>query len=296
VSSMYVDIGDYEWSCNHCGARFWYGERLKGYTNGRRPMYNKCCSGGKIVLQQQRDPPNYMKELLNDRRFLDNIRAYNQMFAMTSFGAHVDESINNRREHEVANRMRHFGGVDSDGLDPQIVESLIAFLDQHNELVKIFKTARDKCRAESIPQLRSARLFQQYVVYMYSHYLDALAIHKGDRVDALAICRVLGNPQFFITFTCNVKWPEIKRHMEDFPEITTADRADVVVRVFEQKVHDFCNFLQDSNRFGDLTRFLYTIEFQKRGLPHCHMLLWVKNKIQHAKEVDQYISAKLPNP
>jgi hypothetical protein len=29
--------------------------------------------------------------------------------------------------------------------------------------------------------------------YMYNHYLDALAI-----------CRVLGNPQFFITFTCNV--------------------------------------------------------------------------------------------
>ncbi|GJZ08098.1 DNA helicase [Tanacetum coccineum] len=41
--------------------------------------------------------------------------------------------------------------------------------------------------------------------------------------------------------------------MEDFPEITTADRADVVVRVFEQKVHEFCNFLQDSNRFGDVT-------------------------------------------
>nr|GEZ95854.1 DNA helicase [Tanacetum cinerariifolium] len=36
--------------------------------------------------------------------------------------------------------------------------------------------------------------------YMYTHYLDALAI-----------CRKLGNPQFFITFTCNVNWPEIKR-------------------------------------------------------------------------------------
>ena len=56
--------------------------------------------------------------------------------------------------------------------------------------------------------------------YMYSHYLDALAI-----------CRVLGNPQFFITFTCNVKWPKIQRYMAQFPHLTTADRVDIVCRV-----------------------------------------------------------------
>nr|GEW86227.1 helitron helicase-like domain-containing protein [Tanacetum cinerariifolium] len=96
VSSMYVDIGDSLWSCNHCGARLWDGERLKGYANTRSPRYNKCCGAGKVVLHQQRYPPYYMKELLKDRRFLDNIRAYNQMFAMTYFGAHVDELVNNR--------------------------------------------------------------------------------------------------------------------------------------------------------------------------------------------------------
>ncbi|GKD23039.1 DNA helicase [Tanacetum coccineum] len=39
---------------------------------------------------------------------------------------------------------------------------------------------------------------------------------------------------------------------------------------------------------------LYTIEFQK---PHCHALLWVdaKDKIQDVKEIDQYISAELPD-
>ncbi|GKD43573.1 DNA helicase [Tanacetum coccineum] len=58
--------------------------------------------------------------------------------------------------------------------------------------------------------------------YIYSHYLDALAI-----------CRSLGNPQFFITFTCNVKWPEIKCYMAHYPELTPADKADVVCRVFE---------------------------------------------------------------
>nr|GEU77089.1 DNA helicase [Tanacetum cinerariifolium] len=60
--------------------------------------------------------------------------------------------------------------------------------------------------------------------YMYAHYLDALAI-----------CRVHGNPSYFITFTCNVKWPKITEYMDDFHGVTTADRADIVDRVFEMK-------------------------------------------------------------
>ena len=77
---------------------------------------------------------------------------------------------------------------------------------------------------------------------MYSHYLDALAI-----------CRVLGNPQFFVTFTCNVKWPEIRRYMADFPHLTTADRADVVCRVFEQKIKSFLAFIKERRTFGEIT-------------------------------------------
>ncbi|GJW16858.1 DNA helicase [Tanacetum coccineum] len=56
--------------------------------------------------------------------------------------------------------------------------------------------------------------------YMYAHYLDALAI-----------CRIHGNPSFFITFTCNVKWPEITEYMDDFLGLTTTDRADIVDQV-----------------------------------------------------------------
>ncbi|GJT92567.1 DNA helicase [Tanacetum coccineum] len=119
--------------------------------------------------------------------------------------------------------------------------------------------------------------------YMYAHYLDALAI-----------CRKLGNPQFFITFTCNVKWPEIRRYMADYPELTAADRPDIVCRVFKQKIHAFLSFLKSEKIFGTVT----ALEFQKRGLPHCHPLLWVDSasKIQEPKDVDRVISAELPDP
>ena len=84
---------------------------------------------------------------------------------------------------------------------------------------------------------------------MYSHYLDALAI-----------CRVHGNPSFFITFTCNVSWPEIEEYMQPFTLLTTADRPDVVDRVFERKIHDLVNFLREGKPFGDVEagKVLYT--------------------------------------
>ena len=84
---------------------------------------------------------------------------------------------------------------------------------------------------------------------MYSHYLDALAI-----------CRVLGNPQFFITFTCNIKWPEIERYMRSHPGLSTVDRADIVDRVFQQKVHDFVKILKDGTIFGPTVGGAYSLK------------------------------------
>lgn len=75
--------------------------------------------------------------------------------------------------------------------------------------------------------------------YMYSHYLNALAIY----------C-VHGNPSFFITFTCNVGCPKIQEYMEVFPHVTVADRTDVVDRVFEWKINDLVKFLRDSRPFS----------------------------------------------
>ncbi|KAD5961964.1 hypothetical protein E3N88_13437 [Mikania micrantha] len=122
--------------------------------------------------------------------------------------------------------------------------------------------------------------------YMYKHYQDALAI-----------CRVHGNPQYFITFTCNVKWPEIVRYMKQITAIGTQDRPDIIARVFQMKVDALMDFLRNSKPFGDVDADVYTIEFQKRGLPHCHILLWVTSpfKIREASSIDKYISAEIPD-
>src|ERR1044072_6484051 len=43
---------------------------------------------------------------------------------------------------------------------------------------------------------------------------------------------------------------------------------------------------------------MYMVKFKKLGLPHAHLLLWLKagNKITTCDEIDNFISAELPDP
>ncbi|GJU24313.1 DNA helicase [Tanacetum coccineum] len=489
----YKDVGKCDHSCEHCGARFWYKERIKDNRRKTRPAYHRCSMAGRVVLRTYQIYPKYIQLLLRDHYFMKNIRAYNHMFSMTSLGARVDDSINIGRgpyvfkisgqlyhwlgslcpaegdpprflqlyvydtENKVDNRMAHFGG-DNSGLRRDIAEGLIELLDNHNALVQLFRTAREKLlesevlpfkvrlfnvvgtreyelptgdmlgaivyepspnaemdfdivieqrigqpqrvsklhpsymalqfpllfvygedgyskdmkmvRVPGVPSdedrrltmkayysyvlhdrvnsfnylSRTGRPFQQYMVttfcaveqsridYIRDHQNDIIndylsgiydAIRRGDSdgsdcggrlilpqsftggprymyahyLDALAICRAHGNPTYFITFTCNVKWPEITEYMVDFPGVTTADRADIVDRVFEIKIHEFVKYLRGSKPFGKIIAIVYTVEFQKRGLPHCHTLVWIDeaSRTQNQEEIDNYISAELPS-
>ncbi|PWA84331.1 hypothetical protein CTI12_AA159020 [Artemisia annua] len=59
--------------------------------------------------------------------------------------------------NEVANRLEHFQRS-CQGLRPDIVENLIELLDEHNELVQLFRTARDKMAERDVPEFK-VRLF-----------------------------------------------------------------------------------------------------------------------------------------
>jgi hypothetical protein len=58
--------------------------------------------------------------------------------------------------------------------------------------------------------------------------------------DGIAICRVYGPPDLFITFTCNPKWPEIVVTILKGEQPN--DRPDIIVRVFHIKLEQL---LQD---------------------------------------------------
>ncbi|XP_071713508.1 uncharacterized protein [Rutidosis leptorrhynchoides] len=391
------------------------------------PLYRDC--GDCTYLPSYEEPPEALKELLETRGFMDNVRAYNQMFSMTSFGARIDETINDGRslyvfkvlgqiyhwigslcpqagthprflqlyiyytDTEVENRMAHFGGRDSNRICEDIVRKQIHLLNSHNELVRLFRMAIDKCNANEIPTFKirlfnvtrsnqhslptsvaigaivfdtGLQAFSDYdvIIHPRSEYprrfnkihlsymalqfplmfffgepgfhpnlklVDALgstsgrphveagatlseyvvteeterhqkrlpsglydAISRGDQtssdvgsrtilpasftdlprymynhyLDALDICRAFGNPQFFVTFTYNVRWPEIARYLQPFPRLTTSDRVDIVARVFRFKVKEFVAFLKDERPLGDF-RGAYFICYSKKLFAPC---------------------------
>jgi len=58
----------------------------------------------------------------------------------------------------------------------------------------------------------------------------------------------------------------------------------------------FNDFLKE-NIFGKVLAYLYTIEFQKRGLPHAHILLILSRsyKPKTAADYDTIVSAEIPD-
>jgi hypothetical protein len=68
----------------------------------------------------------------------------------------------------------------------------------------------------------------------------------------MAICRVCGPPDLFVTFTCNTKWREIADALRYEPGQQPCDRSDLVVRVFKMKVDEFIDDIREGRTFGPL--------------------------------------------
>ncbi|XP_044735689.1 uncharacterized protein LOC123297922 [Chrysoperla carnea] len=111
--------------------------------------------------------------------------------------------------------------------------------------------------------------------------------------DAMTYVRKYGRPDLFITFTCNSSWPEIKEQLKYGQ--TSIDRHDIIARVFRQKQIRFIEVITKYHIFGTVISWMNTIEWQKRGLPHSHNLIWLHDKI-YPTDIDKIIRAEFPDP
>ncbi|XP_036332234.1 uncharacterized protein LOC118743575 [Rhagoletis pomonella] len=109
--------------------------------------------------------------------------------------------------------------------------------------------------------------------------------------DAMTYVCPYGRPDLFITFTCNPKWDEIKELL--LAGQSSSDRHDITASVFKQKFKALMDFINKHHVFGETRCWMYSIEWQKRGLPHAHILVWLINKIT-PDQIDQIISAEIP--
>ena len=93
--------------------------------------------------------------------------------------------------------------------------------------------------------------------------------------------------------TANPSWSEITREL--YPGQTSSDHPDLITHVFCAKLQTLIADLKNGI-LGDLAAFIYTIEFQKRSLPHAHLIAYLK---PHAKactsdDIDSLLSSELP--
>ena len=90
--------------------------------------------------------------------------------------------------------------------------------------------------------------------------------------DAFTVVQRKGAPTLMITLTCNGKWPEI---VNNLPRGATAEQHPLITtRVFRLKLFKLLHYIKrHPQTFGRAMYVIRVIEFQKRNLPHAHILL-----------------------
>nr|XP_027108885.1 uncharacterized protein LOC113728715 [Coffea arabica] len=114
-------------------------------------------------------------------------------------------------------------------------------------------------------------------------------------MDAMSLVQRYGKPDIFLTMTCNKNWPEIKKLL--LPTDKVENRPDLISRVFRAKLEVLKDELLKKNIFGKIAAYTYVIEFQKRGLPHAHFLIILKQgwKMYSPESYDRVVCAELPD-
>ena len=113
--------------------------------------------------------------------------------------------------------------------------------------------------------------------------------------DGMAVIREYGKPDFFITVTCNPQWPEIVEELKDIKN--HGDKLPIIARVFKLKLQAIMDDILNKQILGKHVAMMYVIEFQKRGLPHAHILIILDDisKPRTTDDFDRIVSAEIPD-
>jgi hypothetical protein len=112
--------------------------------------------------------------------------------------------------------------------------------------------------------------------------------------NAMAKVRKFGKLDLFVTFTCNPKWKEITYVL--LPGQTAKDRLELIIRILNLKLDALLKDIKD-DFFGNVITKIWIIKFQKRGLPHTHILLILDeaSKLRTTEDYNSMVSAEISN-
>ncbi|PUZ56488.1 hypothetical protein GQ55_5G311800 [Panicum hallii var. hallii] len=212
------------------------------------------------------------------------------MFAMTSMGAKVIESINDGRAPFVFKIMvRLFGKADAHGdiysapVASEVVGLIVGDIGQTDVGRDIIIEDRSS-RLQRINEQHCKFMAMQYPILfpygedgyheslMYRQIGSSLSLASassvGQRIilpasftgsprylyqkyqDCIGICRKHGCPDLFITFTSNPAWPEIMEALP--PGLQPSDRPDIIDRIFKMKLNILMDDIKKRKFFGPI--------------------------------------------
>ncbi|XP_016192381.1 uncharacterized protein LOC107633257 [Arachis ipaensis] len=113
--------------------------------------------------------------------------------------------------------------------------------------------------------------------------------------DGMAIVLKEGKSDIFFTMTCNSSWTEITSELN--PVQTPQDRPDLTTKIFRAKFEQLKEDVITKGVLGKVKSYIYVTKFQKRGLPHVHMLLILEknDKLIDPEHYDSLIRAEIPS-
>ena len=158
--------------------------------------------------------------------------------------------------------------------------------------------------------------------YIFRQLRNSPAYLQSRKKDIFAMIRQLSLPTWFMSLSAaDTRWTDLLKMLaklnngisytdKDIEGLTWQEKTKLVQRdpvtssrYFDHRVQEFLNAILKSNcePIGKLRDFFYRFEFQQRGSPHIHMLVWIENAptLEKSSEedivkfVDEYLTCSV---
>lgn len=169
-------------------------------------------------------------------------------------------------------------------------------------------TAKDYLDQMSKEQLESS------LSTIFSRLRNSEQYWRKSRCDVRCMTLHYGPATWFLTLSPSEwLWTDLGDHIRSVngPAMRAASISELVAadpvsasRFIDNKFRAMLDFIcSPDNPIGEVTHYFWRREYQGRGLPHFHMLIWVKDapilgksdKADIIKFISKYVTCKLPN-
>ncbi|KXJ13769.1 ATP-dependent DNA helicase PIF1 [Exaiptasia diaphana] len=275
-----------------------------------------------IAPGENKHPVSFMTDKLCEEM------AFPVLFPKGKFGYHVDRPIKLSPVKYFNARLLHYSGRFA--TNPEYL-FFAQFVIEQKKVSDSINIALKKIHSQPISasQLRSnAQSFQSLIcqdqAYLFLRQIPGTPPYwQKFMYEVVAMVKQLGIPTWFMTLSCaDLRWPELFQIIartqgknisnEEVDALSYNEKCSmlnlnpvVVAKHFQYRVETFFTevLLSNANPIGKIVYYALRIEFQMRGSPHLHALIWTSdcpklntdNKQAYIDFIDKHVHAHLPD-